>query len=51
MKRFYTSLNAGAGKLDALHGAKLAMLEKRRKERDAAHPFYWASFILVGEGK
>ena len=48
MQRFYTGVSAGQGKLRALHGAQLGMIEARRKERGAAHPFFWASFVLVG---
>jgi CHAT domain-containing protein len=47
MDRLYTALNAGKGKLDALHDAQLAVIEQRRKE-GAAHPFFWAGFVLVG---
>lgn len=51
MKRFYESLEAGPGKLDGLHQAKLDVLRQRRKQSGAAHPFFWASFILVGDPK
>jgi CHAT domain-containing protein len=50
MQRFYASMSDGRGTLDALHGAQLGMIESRRKERGAAHPFFWASFVLVGNG-
>ena len=45
MGRFYRRLKAGHGKLEALRGAQLEMM--RRK--GGAHPFYWASFVLVGD--
>jgi CHAT domain-containing protein len=49
MQRFYTALKAGQGKLAALHQAQLDILEQRRKQHGAAHPFFWASFVLVGD--
>jgi len=48
MKRFYTGVNAGQGKLRALHSAQRSFIDERRKMHDAAHPFFWASFVLVG---
>ena len=49
MKHFYRNLQAGHGKLAALHGAQREMLTQRRLAGGAAHPFFWASFILVGD--
>jgi CHAT domain-containing protein len=49
MRRFYEGLDAGRGKLDALHTAQLDMLRTRRKDKAAAHPFFWASFVLIGD--
>ena len=48
MQRFYTGIAAGRGKLVALHSAQLGLIEERRRADDAAHPFFWASFVLVG---
>ena len=48
MQRFYTGINAGQGKLHALHPAQLGMIAERRQAQTAAHPFFWASFVLVG---
>lgn len=48
MKRFYTGVSAGQGKLQALNSAQRRFLEERRTDRGAAHPFFWASFVLVG---
>jgi CHAT domain-containing protein len=45
MGRFYRNLRAGRGRLEALRGAQFEMM--RRKE--SASPFYWASFVLVGD--
>lgn len=49
MREFYTRLAKGDTKLAALGGAQRAIIEARRKSEGAAHPFYWASFILVGD--
>lgn len=49
MKPFYESVAASEGKLAALNAAKLALIKDRRETEGAAHPFSWASFILVGE--
>lgn len=44
MVGFYRRLNDGEGKSDALRAAAFAVREKSR------HPFYWAPFVLIGEG-
>ena len=49
MRDFYSSLKAGTGKAAALHEAELKMIRERRTKGGAAHPFFWASFVLVGE--
>jgi CHAT domain-containing protein/Tfp pilus assembly protein PilF len=43
MVAYYTGLQAGLGRGNALRHAKIAMLTRK------AHPFYWASFIQSGE--
>ena len=48
MQRFYTGVGAGRGKLVALHAAQLGMMQERRTSHAATHPFFWASFVLVG---
>jgi CHAT domain-containing protein len=50
MKHFYGRLKTH-GKLEALHGAQLALIQQRRESHRAAHPFFWASFVLVGDPK
>jgi CHAT domain-containing protein len=45
MTSYYRGLKAGLGRGDALREAQLAMLNRKGHE----HPFYWASFIQVGE--
>jgi CHAT domain-containing protein/tetratricopeptide (TPR) repeat protein len=49
MKAFYSGLKSGHGKLAALHTAELSMLQRRRQSGGAAHPFFWASFVMVGD--
>lgn len=48
MREFYSRLTAGADQLTALHEARLAEMRRRRASTGAAHPFFWGSFILVG---
>ncbi len=49
MRRFYGRLKDGRSKLSALHEAQLEMIQERRKAHGAAHPFFWGSFVLLGE--
>lgn len=49
MKAFYENLNKGLSKAEALRQAKLTLLD--RKESVWHAPYYWAAFVLVGEGK
>jgi CHAT domain-containing protein len=49
MRRFYGGLEAGLSKLDAFHEAELAVLLEKQSADGAAHPFYWASFVLIGD--
>jgi tetratricopeptide (TPR) repeat protein len=41
---YYQRLLAGEGRSEALRGVQLAMLRSESR----SHPFYWASFILIG---
>ena len=41
---YYERLLAGEGRSEALRGVQLAMLRSESR----SHPFYWASFILIG---
>lgn len=45
MRIFYDSLAQEKGKAEALRSAKLRFLESR-----FSHPFYWAAFVLHGDG-
>jgi CHAT domain-containing protein len=49
MRGFYKNLRAGKSKLAALHDAQHALLRARRAKIGAAHPFFWASFGLIGD--
>jgi tetratricopeptide (TPR) repeat protein len=49
MRNFYVSLKSGQGKLDALRGAQLRLIKERREKGGAAHPFFWAGFVLSGD--
>ena len=49
MRTFYAGLKSGQGKLDALHAAQRQLLQSRRNTGGAAHPFFWASFVMVGD--
>ncbi|TXB67971.1 CHAT domain-containing tetratricopeptide repeat protein [Phaeodactylibacter luteus] len=46
---FYERLWAGAGKDEALHAATLSYLEEARGQGMAAHPFFWAGFLPMGD--
>ena len=48
MKLFYQNLNRGVPRGEALRQAQLALL--RGKNSTWSHPYFWASFVLVGAG-
>ncbi|HEY6945580.1 MAG TPA: CHAT domain-containing protein [Candidatus Acidoferrum sp.] len=49
MESFYGNLNQGLPKSAALRQAKLALLHG--KNVTWSHPYFWAPFVLVGEGR
>ena len=49
MRRFYLGLKDGQTKSASLAAAQRAMIAQRRDSHGAAHPFYWASFVLIGD--
>jgi CHAT domain-containing protein/tetratricopeptide (TPR) repeat protein len=49
MKAYYQSLNRGLPNSAALRQAKLALL--RGSNPSWRHPYFWAPFVLIGEGK
>ncbi len=46
MEAFYRFLKDGHAKAEALRRAKLVMIEDARLR----HPYYWAGYVLIGEG-
>jgi len=48
MKAFYQNLNRGLPKREALRQAKLSLLHSRNATW--RYPYFWAPFVLVGEG-
>src|SRR5207249_2157673 len=51
MTAFFEGLAAKRGKAEALRQAQLAVLQERRMQGKAAHPFYWAAFTLTGQDR
>jgi CHAT domain-containing protein len=49
MVQFYQNLKLGKGKAGALRHAKMEYL--KNSEMNKSHPFYWATFVLAGDGK
>jgi CHAT domain-containing protein len=49
MGNFYRNLNRGLPKGEAMRRAKLAML--RGSQASWRHPYYWAAFVMEGEGR
>ena len=48
MAEYYKHLESGKG--NALRKAKLYVREMDREGMSLAHPFFWAPFIVVGDG-
>lgn len=49
VQSFYQTLKKQKGKLESLHAAQMQMIRERRRVEQAAHPFFWASFVLMGD--
>lgn len=49
MSDFYDRLQRGVPKARALQQASLALMQKRRTQHGAAHPYFWGAFICVGD--
>jgi CHAT domain-containing protein len=48
MREFYLALTRSNDRLAALSQAQRKRIADRRATEDAAHPFFWASFIILG---
>ena len=48
MKSFYLNLRRGLPKREALREAKLSLL--RSSQPSWRHPYFWAAFVLEGQG-
>lgn len=48
MVNFYRQLEEGKTKDEALHSAKMTYLEQQ-SDPLAAHPYYWATFVAIGD--
>jgi CHAT domain-containing protein len=46
MVEFHRNLKAGGTKSEAMRRAALKLMTDKRY----SHPFYWASFIVIGDG-
>ena len=46
MEGFYRHLTAGIGNAAALRQSKLQML---KSDKETRHPYYWASFVIIGK--
>lgn len=51
MKHFYKGLKNGQPKSIALNSAQRTLIASRRQGHGAAHPFFWASFVLTGDAR
>jgi CHAT domain-containing protein/Tfp pilus assembly protein PilF len=50
MALFFQNLSGGKmSRAEALRAAKVKLIEERRDDFAAAHPFFWAAFTLTGE--
>lgn len=48
MRGFYQTFATTKKRVSALNSAQRQQISQRRQEYDAAHPFYWASFVISG---
>src|SRR5262249_733723 len=49
MSLVFKNLTKKMSKADALRAAKLKLIEERRDDFAAAHPFFWAAFTVTGQ--
>ena len=48
MRDYYGELARGTGRAEALRQAKLRMIRRPGRPRDA-HPYAWAAFVAIGD--
>jgi tetratricopeptide (TPR) repeat protein len=51
MSAFYDEIAHGRSQAAALRQAQLQRIDARRRQFDAAHPFFWAAFSLTSRGE
>jgi CHAT domain-containing protein len=49
MTDFVKRWQSGTPAVKALREAQLAMIERLRKEKSQAHPFFWSAFTMTGD--
>ena len=49
MTDFYKNLKKGESKSAALRAAKLQLIAQAKDNKEAAHPFFWSNFVLIGD--
>ncbi len=49
MSLFFRHLAKGKNRAEALRAARLKLIEERREDFAAAHPFFWAAFTITGK--
>ncbi|MEZ6079815.1 MAG: CHAT domain-containing protein [Pirellulaceae bacterium] len=48
MRGFYQTFATTKNRVSAINSAQRQQIALRRQEFDAAHPYFWASFVISG---